>query len=158
MNQRKRRYTPMEVARILGISTAKFSAMVSDELLPKGRIGEDGKRYYTDQDIEFIQRAWKSKITGRFIMVTMPLILLSLALVAAVLFHFISSDDGTGNEDTRPRGYALPPTPIPTADPLLTTPTPEMTPRANRRINYYESRKSRDDAELDSRNDPSALE
>lgn len=138
MDPKKRRYTPMEVARVLGVSTAKFSSMVSDELLPKGRVGEDGRRYYTDQDIEFIRRAWKSKITGRFIMVTLPLYFFAFVILAAGIFHFYRQSHREEQQPTIPRGYALAPTQIPTADPILTTPTPEPT-KSERRIRYYDS-------------------
>ena len=119
----------MEVAQQLGIPVSKFNEKVSDGVLPKGRIGEDGRRYYTDKDLEFVRREWRSKTTVRFLLFTLPLILICLFFIIAA-FHEISQHYSESKADVTPTpkpGFAAPPqnlwapgTPWPTRPPIET--------------------------------------
>jgi len=129
LNKKKNRYTPMEVAKQLGIPNSKFHQQISEGNLPKGRIGEDGRRYYTDKDVEFIRREWRSKTTAKFLLFTLPLVLICLLLIIAA-FHEISdhfSEQAVQQTPTPQAGYATEPriiwskgTPWPTRPPMTT--------------------------------------
>ncbi len=123
---KKTRFTPMEVAQKLGISVKKFTEEVADGNLPKGRMGEDGRRYYTIRDIEFIERKWKSKTTVHFMMFTLPLILIAVIFIL-IISHQIGksvAENEAVATPTIPVGYGAPP-------PLLfeVTPEPTLPPR-----------------------------
>ena len=127
---RKSRYTPMEIARMLGISIAKFSELVNDGALPKGRIGEDGKRYYTDKDVAFIRREWTSKTKVKFLFFTLPLILAGVLTIIAIFYEINQHyrEQSSATQPTPRIGYAAPPpelvnmtTPYPTPKPLPTS-------------------------------------
>jgi hypothetical protein len=115
---------------MLGLSVAKFTEQVNEGNLPKGRIGEDGRRYYTDKDYDFLKREWRSKTTGRFLMFTLPVILVVLFLVLATfreLSNYVTSSDKEEGSPTIRPGYAVPPmeiwepgTPWPTRPPKPT--------------------------------------
>lgn len=119
----------MEVAQQLGIPISKFNEKVSEGVLPKGRVGEDGRRYYTDKDLEFIRREWKSKTTVRFLLFTFPLILICVFLIIAA-FREISehyTETQVNATPTPQTGFAAPPqniwkpgTPWPTRPPVVT--------------------------------------
>jgi len=137
--RKKFRYTPMEVAQQIGIPISKFNEQVNEGNLPKGRIGEDGRRYYTDKDLAYIRREWHSKTTVRFLLFTLPLILVSLFIVIAA-FHEISEHFSEVQSEATPSpkpGFAaqppqevwVPGTPWPTNPPLQTP--------ADQTYNYY---------------------
>lgn len=120
----KSRITPRDLARHLKISSARFNDLVSDGQLPKGRIGEDGRRYYTQQDLDFIMREWKTQTTGRFLMYTLPLLLILVILTVLTVVEIRNKieDSAVQPTPTVPSGYgALPAqyyesgTPLPTA-------------------------------------------
>ncbi|HPQ40758.1 MAG TPA: helix-turn-helix domain-containing protein [bacterium] len=130
--RRKKQYTPMEVAKILKISMGRFTNMVADGSLPKGRIGDDGKRYYTQRDLDFMLREWKTQTTGRFLMYTLPLlVVLGFLLVLTIVeINEKIEESRVVPTATPPFGYGAPPpqyygpgTPWPSATPSE-TPTP----------------------------------
>ncbi|MGB3975975.1 MAG: helix-turn-helix domain-containing protein [bacterium] len=107
----KNRYTPLELAKRLKISTKRLNELVSDGQLPKGRIGEDGRRYYTQQDLDFILREWKTQTTGRFLMYTLPLIMIVVVLVVLTTIEIKNKIEVSKVEPTPtiPSGYGAPP-------------------------------------------------
>jgi len=128
--RRKKQYTPMEVAKILKISMGRFSSLVSDGSLPKGRIGEDGKRYYTHRDVEFILREWKTQTTGRFLMYTLPLlvVLMFLIVLTAVEINEKIEESRVEPTATPPFGYGAPPPQYYGPGTPWPSPTPSETP------------------------------
>ncbi len=109
--RKKNRYTPMEVARRLKVSTGKFMEEVAQGNMPKGRLGDDGRRYYTEKDLEFILREWHSKTTARFLTLTLPLILIITILAFATYKEISSQIDEMKTEAkaTPKSGFAQPP-------------------------------------------------
>lgn len=107
----KNRYTPIELARHLKISAKRLNELISDGQLPKGRIGEDGRRYYTQQDLDFILREWKTQTTGRFLMYTLPLllILVVLAVLTTIEIRHKIAVSKVEPTPTVPSGYGAPP-------------------------------------------------
>ncbi len=120
----KTRYTPLEVSQMLKISPAKFNQLVMENEIPKGRIGEDNRRYYTDQDVEFIVREWRSRTTAHFLMYTFPLILALIVLFLVTLREISQSihDSSAATPTPRvgfgsmPRDLWVPGSPMPKPD------------------------------------------
>ena len=114
----------------------KFHELVSDGTLPKGRIGEDGKRYYTNKDLDFILREWKSKTTAKFLLYTLPLLLVSTLLILMIAKE-ISDTIREKNAQATPTpriGYATKPKVWSPATPWPTNPPK---PTAVYRRDYY---------------------
>jgi len=107
----KKKISPLELAKILKISPGKFAELVSDGQLPKGRIGEDGRRFYNKQDVDFIMREWKTQTTGRFLMYTLPLMLvLVLVLIMTIVeIKDMIEDRRVSPTPTVPFGFGAPP-------------------------------------------------
>lgn len=136
---KKLRYTPMEVAQMLKISIGKFNEQVAEGVIPKGRLGEDGRRYYTDKDIEFIKREWRSKTTVRFFLFTFPLILVGTFIIIAT-FHEISQHISANNSTEEPTpqiGYAAPPPLVWSTKPSSSASPTESAPTPGQRMNDY---------------------
>jgi len=150
--RKKKRYTPMEIAKILKISMGRFSTLVKEGSLPKGRIGDDGKRYYTDKDLDYILRKWKTQSTGRFLMYTLPLMLILVLLIVMTVIEVSDRIRERNLEPTPspPTGFGAPPPqyfapgtewPSPTAS---STPTPRYDKLENYRSNMLERNRKRD--------------
>jgi hypothetical protein len=149
--RKKYRYTPMEVARKIGLSTGKFNEQVSQGSLPKGRMGDDGRRYYTDKDLEFILRDWKTKTTSRFFFVTLPLILV-IVFIAIATFREISEHVSRmkAEADATPRpGFAAPPAPIWAPGTPWPTREPQPTPRREIINNYRKQRRAQESTDIE---------
>lgn len=128
--KQKKHYTPMEVARILNISMGRFTELVAEGSLPKGRIGEDGKRYYTNQDLGYMQREWKTQTTGRFLMYTLPLIAV-LAIILVLTVVEVSDkirESRVEPTPTAPFGFGAPPEQYYNPGTDWPTPTPSASP------------------------------
>jgi len=101
----------MEAAKLLGVRITKFNEMVTDGVLPKGRLGEDSRRYYTEQDLRFMRREWKSKTTIHFMVYTLPIMLIVVFLIL-LTFREIGqsiSEHRSQSAPTVPSGYGLQP-------------------------------------------------
>lgn len=142
----------MEVSKVLKISMVRFTDLVTDGSLPKGRIGEDGRRYYTRKDVDFILREWKTQTTGRFLMYTLPLM---LVLVFLLVMTIMEINDKIRERQMKPTpappsGYGAPPpqfydpgTPWPTPT-VSSSPTPKYTKVEDYRRDMQERNRQRE--------------
>ncbi|MBN1295621.1 hypothetical protein JXA80_02495 [bacterium] len=129
-HHRKKHYSPMDIAKILNLPMGRFSEMVTEGTLPRGRIGEDGKRYYTQQDLDFILREWKTQTTGRFLIYTLPLLIILgfLVVLTAVEINDKLQDNRVAPTPTPPYGYGAPPPQYYAPGTPWPSPTPSETP------------------------------
>jgi hypothetical protein len=132
------RISPRELARQLRLSPARLAELVSEGHLPKGRIAEDGRRYYTQKDLDFIVREWRSQTTGRFLMYTLPLILvlITLSILTAVEITYKIEESRVPPTPTVPFGYGAPPPQV--YDPGTPWPTPSEITIPDSLIEYYQ--------------------
>ncbi|MBN1878748.1 helix-turn-helix domain-containing protein [bacterium] len=128
MNQtpNKNRLSPQQVAKLLKLSPGKFTQLVAEGQLPKGRVGEDGRRFYTQQDVEFILREWKTQTTGRFLIYTLPLMLVIVFLLVLTIVEVREKIDELriSPTPTIPYGFGAPPQQYYAPDVPIPTPTP----------------------------------
>ncbi len=132
------RISPRELAKQLKISPARLAELISEGYIPKGRIAEDGRRYYTQQDIDYIVRDWKSQTAGRFLMYTLPLILVTLTLTILTAVEISQKIEESRVEPTPtvPFGYGAPPPQV--YDPEAAWPTPSERVIPEALAEYYQ--------------------
>ncbi len=117
--------------------------------MPKGRVGEDGKRFYTRQDVDFILREWQTQTTGRFLMYTLPLILVMGFLIILTIVEVRDKIDEmrVAPTPTVPWGFGAPPQiyyapdqPVPTPSPVvLSTPVYESIEKYREQVKQMNS-------------------
>lgn len=148
----KNRLSPLQVAKLLKLSPAKFNELVTDGQLPKGRVGEDGRRYYTRQDVDFILREWKTQTTGRFLMYTLPLMLVIIFLLILTVVEIREKIDEMRVQPTPtvPFGFGAPPQAYYAPDVPIPTPTPtEISTPAYETIEKYREKVMQRNRELE---------